>query len=115
MNTKEEKDTIQWYAEHPIFSTTAHSWLKGLGFTYQTKKKSYYVDGHEFPEQKKSRNKFCQKYHREIEMNSHCWIQMTIEEDKTLREKKHIPENVVGTKILCEGKEMIEYHVDDCK
>ena len=48
-------------------------------------------------------------------MNSHRWIQVTLEEDKTLREKKHIPENVVGTKILCEGKEMIEYHVDDCK
>ena len=41
---------------------------------------------------------------------------MSLEDDNTLRKKQqHIPDSVVGTKVLCDGKELIEYHVDDCK
>ena len=42
----------QRYASSPPSLTTVWRWIKLVGFRYDNEKKSFYIDGHEKPEQK---------------------------------------------------------------
>jgi hypothetical protein len=78
-----------------------------------TKKKGYYVDGHEKPATIEYRKAFVQQY-LTFEQRAHRWIQITREESKELEMKKLIPKDS-GYKYTNEdGVNMIEYHVDCC-
>jgi hypothetical protein len=42
--------------------TTVFRWMGRLGFKYETRQKTYYVDGHEKPETKKYRKTMVSQY-----------------------------------------------------
>ena len=87
-----------------------------MGFKYDYEKKCYYVDGHDKPEQKFHRFEFTKEYLTKIELQSHRWVQFTLEEAIDLKKDKKIAEKLndkyyyTCNKI---GKHMVEYHVDD--
>lgn len=41
---------------------TIYWWMRRLGYRYEVRKKSYYVDNHEKPENKRYRKKFIREY-----------------------------------------------------
>jgi hypothetical protein len=46
-NTQIQDYPLQVYLDCPVFISTTWRWLRRLGFTYDTQKKSFFVDGHE--------------------------------------------------------------------
>ena len=86
-----------------------------MGFEQDSTKKSYYVDGHEKPEQVLHRAQFNKTYLTEIEPRCHRWISIEKEEFKVLQQS-------ISNAIIHEGysyhdhtigKDMVEFHVDD--
>ena len=69
--SKAESDEAKYlgayYIEHPPSITTVWRWMRRLGFKYDTRKKSFYVDGHERPEQRFHRARFCEEYLTKLE------------------------------------------------
>ena len=53
--------------------STVYKWLVKLGFKYQPRKKSYYVDNHESPENIEYRKKFIRRY-----FNYKIWSQLLV-------------------------------------
>jgi hypothetical protein len=53
-----------------ISLTTTWQWMRLLGFPYDTRKKSFYVDRHERDNVVASRSTFCKRYLTEYE--PHC-------------------------------------------
>ena len=90
--------------------TTTWRWMRLLGFQYDSRKKSFYVDGHERADVVLSRQTFCKRYLTDYEPYCNRWIQLTIEEAKTINNLNldfgysyfHIITN----------EERIEFHVD---
>ena len=58
---------------------TIYSWMDTLGYKYCERKKCYYVDGHETPENQKYRLQFFKRYFS-YERRAHQWIHLTVEE-----------------------------------
>jgi hypothetical protein len=97
-----------------ICPSTIYKWLKLLGFRYEPRRKSYYVDGHEKAETVTYRNKYIHHY-LQYERRMFRWIQVTADESKNLEAKGLVPTNS-GYKYTDEkGNFMVEYHVDCCK
>jgi hypothetical protein len=54
---------LQVYLKFPMsLSTTTWRWLRRLGFLYDARKKSFFVDGHKRPNVVFKRNEFCTLY-----------------------------------------------------
>ncbi|KAI2509402.1 hypothetical protein MHU86_5035 [Fragilaria crotonensis] len=68
---------LQVYLEFPISLTTTWRWLRRFGFSYDARKKSFFVDGHERPNVVFKRNEFCTLYLTKLEPRAHRWIQVT--------------------------------------
>jgi ferredoxin-like protein FixX len=47
--TKRATTNCKRYGLTYVCPSTVYKWMKGLGFQYETRKKGYYVDGHENP------------------------------------------------------------------
>ena len=74
-NDKQIQDSLlQVYLEYPISISTTWRWLRRLGFSYDTRKKSFFVDGHERPNVVCRRNEFCLLYLSKLEPKKHRWI-----------------------------------------
>lgn len=83
MQQKTIKDCLlRVYLESPISLSTTWRWLRRLGFTYDTRKKSFFVDGHERANVVFRRNEFCTHYLTKLESRAHRWIQVTAEMHK---------------------------------
>ena len=106
---------LQVYLERPISLSTTWRWLRRLGFTYDTRKKSFFVDGHERPNVVFRRNEFCTLYLTKLEPRAHRWIQVTSETvDEWKREEKMSEDNNRGYNYISDdNKNMVEFHVDD--
>ena len=91
--------------------STVYKWLIKLRFKYQPRKKSYYVDNHESPENIEYRKHFISRYFK-YEIQSHRWYQLPEEERMRLVEKGELEENS-GYKYSIDNKIMYKYHVDD--
>jgi hypothetical protein len=89
--------------------------VRQLGFTYEPKRKGYYVDGHEKPATVAYWKDFAQKYLME-EVQMYRWIHITKEEAVRLEEAG---ETKPDTGYRCDHPEtslpMREYHVDTCE
>ena len=70
---------LQVYLDFPISISTTWHWLRRLGFSYDTRKKSFFVDGHERPNVVFRRNEFCILYLSKLEPRTYRWIQVTKE------------------------------------
>jgi hypothetical protein len=91
--------------------TTVYRWMICLGFKYEIRRKGYYIGGHEKPATIEYRRQFCRCY-LTYERRAHRWIQITLEESKTLEENGLVTPNS-GYRYTDEaGKFMVEYHVD---
>ncbi len=104
---------------NPPSEGTARNWLKNLGFLYDTKKKTFYVDGHEKPEQRFSRLEFSKRYLTELEPYMRRWVQVTECEVDYWVEKKfiHPKHKEAGYQYVGEDGTtiMYEFHVDTCE
>ena len=89
-------------------------WLRRLGFSYDTRKKSFFVDGHERPNVVCRRNEFCLLYLSKLEPKTHRWIQVPKETVETWKTEKKISDDTRGYHYhSTDNVEMVEYHVDD--
>jgi hypothetical protein len=102
-NSKMQYQTIkhcllQLYLGLPISLTTTWQWLRRLGFHYDNRKKSFFVDGHERPDVVFYRgNDFCSKYLSKLEPRTHRWIQVTKETVEKWKSERRILEDAEQT------------------
>ena len=105
------------YIESPISLSTTWRWLRRLGFAYDSRKKTFFVDGHERPNVVFHRNQFCKDYLSKLEPRCHRWIQVTketVERWKHERLPLNLNANAKGYSYLSDdGIQMVEFHVDD--
>ena len=99
-----------------LTTATLHKWLVNLGFKYETRKKTYYVDSHEKPENVNYRSNFITRYFG-YEMLAHRWIPVSKEESDEMIRNNEINE-CIGyqyNKVQDDGTvlTLVEYHVDD--
>ena len=90
--------------------TTTWRWMRLFGFCYDTRKKSFYVDGHERDDVVANRAAFCRRYLTEYEPYCRRWVQLSIIEATTIKDLD------VGFGYsyfdIVANKEMVELHVD---
>ena len=92
--------------------TTVFRWMSRLGFKYETRRKTYYVDGHEKPETKKYRKTMVSAYLKN-ELRMHRWLQLPLVEFKELEGELDISiGNGHEYTDLETNIEMVELHVD---
>jgi hypothetical protein len=114
---KRECVLLKGYVDTPISWATSRRWLQRLGYHYDLRKKTFFVDGHERPNVVAHRNEFCTRYLTCLEPRTHRWIQVTKETVEQWKSEKKISDNGGlhnGFAYLDNsGTEMIEFHVDD--
>ena len=91
--------------------STTYRWMTKLGFSYHPRKKCYYVDSHESPENVKYRKHFIDRYFQ-YELRAHCWLSISKEERDKLVLEGEIDEHL-GYKYELNDKQLYEFHVDD--
>ena len=94
-----------------LLLSTVYRWMGQLGFLYSERRKCYYVDNHEHPENKKYRRTFLKRYF-EYELRAHRWIQIPKMEAIAMVERGQIC-NGQGYKYIVNELTMVEFHVDD--
>lgn len=62
------------------------NWMDILGFKYEPRRKTYYVDGHEKPETVRYRSEFVKRYLRN-ELKCFRWIQLCLEDVQRLEQE----------------------------
>ena len=114
-----KESLLKGYLDSPISFTTPWRWLRCLGFQYDNRKKSFFVDGHEQPNVVFHRNEFCKKYLTKLEPRTHRWIQVTKENVEKWKSEKKISyhDNDAGRgytyQDLQTGEEMVKFHVNN--
>ena len=99
------------YHIQTICPSTVYRYLVALGFKYQTRKKGYYVDGHERPCTVAYRKTFVTRY-LNYERRMHRWVQIPLSESISLAESGKIIKNSGYMYTDESGTEMVEYHID---
>ena len=90
--------------------TTAWRWMRLLNFKYDTRKKSFYVDGHEREDVVENRKEFCKRYLTELEPYCTRWIQVS-KEDASMINDLDLRLGHSYFDIL-KNIDMLEFHVD---
>jgi hypothetical protein len=106
---------LQIYTDFPISQTTTWRWLRHVGFSYNSRKKSFFVDRHERPNVVFHRNEFCMQYLAKLEPRTYRWLQLTQQAAEQYKvEKKILDDGNHGYQYMSEeGVPMVEFHVDD--
>jgi hypothetical protein len=91
---------------------TLYNWMELLGFKYSTRRKTYYVDDHERPDNVAYRKDYNQCYLRNERRCFH-WIQLPMEETEKLENEDELCRKEDGYKYKIEGSTFYEFHVDD--
>jgi hypothetical protein len=92
---------------------TVYRWLDRLGFKYEARKKSYYVDNHEKPDTVAYRRHFIKRY-LEYENRMFRWVQLSLEEVEEMEESSECDKGLGYRYSDSEsGKRMVEFHVDE--
>ena len=105
------KVMLRPYHIKTICPSTIYKWLIVLGFKYQTRRKGYYVDGHERPRTVSYRNAFVLRY-LNYEQRMHRWIQVPLDESRQMEDDGKVVKNSGYRYVDAAGGEMVEYHVD---
>ena len=90
---------------------TVQNWMTKLGFVYQPRRKTYYVDSHESEVNVKYRSKFIDRYFS-YELLSHRWYCITKQERDRLVKEGRVSSKL-GYSFMKDNCEYFEYHVDD--
>ena len=85
--------------------------MKQIGYSYSAKKKSYYVDGHEKPEQRFHRYQFGKSYLQELAYKTHRWVHITTDELIRLKRDGLVNKQVQGYTI--NNSPLIEINIDE--
>ena len=93
---------------------TVATWMNLLGFRYCERKKSYYCDSHEKPENVKYRYKYIDRY-LEREFRCFRWIQISESEYLKMIEDGHVFCGDPYEFLDNDGNKKFEFHVDDCE
>ena len=105
------KRMIRRWQVKPPSPVTAWRWLRSCGFSYNSTKKSFYVDGHERVENKLHRRQFVDTFLTKWEPRCHRWIQVPLQD---LPGMGLSLDNVRGGYFYkVDGIDMVECHVDD--
>jgi hypothetical protein len=90
-----------------------YKYMKYLGYSYCSQKKSYYNDGHQRPEQVEYRKQFVQDYFDQ-ELRSYVWVQLPESDAMVLESGKDDPlmKDIYYSFVDDAGQAMREYHVD---
>ena len=91
---------------------TLYKWMECLGFKYPTRRKTYYVDGHERPDNVKYRNEYIKRYLRN-ERRCFRWIQLPMSEVEELEGSDNLFSRKYGFEYKIGGLTFFEFHVDD--
>ena len=107
----DKEKLLKEYSLKKLTDTTVCNWMRQLGFKYEIRKKCYYVDNHDSPENLEYRKLFIQRYLK-YELRAHRWYSITKEKkEEMVRDGKLDVES--GFSYERDGVEMIELHVDD--
>ena len=93
---------------------TVGKWLNLLGFRYCERKKSYYCDSHEKPENVAYRYKYIDRY-LEREFKCYRWIQMSKDKYQHLLDRGEVFCGLPYEYKDDHGDDFVEFHVDDCE
>ena len=85
--TKEE--VMKSYRLKTICIRTICNWMDKLGFKFSVRKKTYYVDGHERPDNVQYRKEYLQRYFS-YEFRCFRWIRLPVVEVEELEKKDEI-------------------------
>ena len=120
VKTIQEERKDETYNEHDLFKEfrlksltmmTVYNWMHHLGMRYESRRKCYYVDSHEKPENVTYRKEFISRYF-DYELCSHRWVQIScFEREKMIKDGEL--DSHLGYKYLDSNVEIWEYHVDD--
>ncbi|KAI2495738.1 hypothetical protein MHU86_18762 [Fragilaria crotonensis] len=91
------------------FSTTWR-WMRLLGFKYDVRRKSFYVDGHEREDVVANRQTFCETYLTKLEPYCNRWIQLPVAK-ATMIEGLDIGFGHRYFDII-RDEELVEFHID---
>lgn len=104
-----DKNLLEKNGLRKINASTIHKWMVRLGYSYDMRKKTYYVDAHEKPETVKYRKNFIAR-HLDSEVRMHRWMHLSSEtlsdmelKDASLKHVRRMP---------IPNSEMCELHVD---
>ena len=90
---------------------TVWAWMKQLGFKYEVRKKSYYVDNHDSQENVLYRNKFIDRYF-DYELRCYRWYSIPKTKKNEMVQNGDLLDEL-GYEYEKDGINMVEYHVDD--
>ena len=99
------------YGLHTMNVKTIQNWMRKLGFKYEPRKKTYYVDTHESKENVEYRAKFIKMYF-EYELLAHRWYSITSEKRSEMIKNSEISSEI-GYRYEKDGQTFYEFHVDD--
>ena len=108
---EKEQMLLAEYGLKKLSLITVYRYMIILGMRYKTRRKGYYVDGHERPATIIYRNKFVKRY-LQREQDMFRWIQISKKESIEFETKGYIPIDSGYKFINDEGIKMVEYHVD---
>jgi hypothetical protein len=84
--------------------------MRLLGFRYDTRRKSFYVDGHERDDVVANRKEFCKRYLTEYEPRCKRWVQLSVVEANTIKDLD-LRFGYTYFNIFAD-KQMVEFHID---
>jgi hypothetical protein len=91
--------------------STTWRWMRLLGFRYDTRRKSFYVDGHERDDVVASRKEFCKRYLTEYEPHCKRWVQLSVVEANTIKDL-NLRFGYTCFNIIAD-EQMVEFHIDN--
>jgi hypothetical protein len=101
---------LRAYGLESMSFTTAWRWMRLLGFQYDARKKSFYVDGHEREDVVANRTTFCSSYLTELEPYCNRWVQLSMRVAMTMKdvdvELGHSYFDIIS------NEQQIEFHID---
>ena len=106
-----DAEYLKRYHLTKLCDRTVLNWLHALGFSYEVRRKTYYVDGHEKPGTIRYRWKFVARYFSH-ERRMHRWYQITKDRAKELAKKHPVLDKCGYQYVDNNGNAMVEYHVD---
>jgi len=112
-NHNHDSITAKFLKAHGLKSlslSTTWRWMRLLGFSYDTRRKGFYVDGHEREDVVANRVEFCNKYLTEYEPYCKRWIQIRLEKAQTIKDL----DLTFGYHYLdiVSNEQRVEFHID---
>ena len=112
LETFELSHLLEQYGLKNLSLPTVQRWMKKLGFKYEMRKKTYYVDSHDSNENIEYRTKFVERYFA-YELLAHRWYCIPAAKRDKMVEEGKISKSM-GYKFEKEdGRLFYEFHVDD--